>query len=120
MRTHENPVAVLSEICRLLIRLGDSDSFGLTLALSHKIYEIIREENKSDTKPVSLESIFYIYKGIAQIGMNLTDIGVKNVLTGISGTSVSPADRSLGYRALTGAAIAGKNISMDLLLRKNG
>ncbi|MCP4348497.1 MAG: adenylate/guanylate cyclase domain-containing protein [Desulfobacterales bacterium] len=110
LQKHENPAFCLSEICRLLIRLGDRESLGLVLSLSYRIYTLRRSHKENGY-------LSYLYRGIAQIGLKQTDIGIKNVLIGISDNNdhaILSADISLGYWALMSAAVVNKNIKMAL------
>ncbi|MEZ4525689.1 MAG: adenylate/guanylate cyclase domain-containing protein [Desulfobacterales bacterium] len=109
------PEVSLSEICRLKIKTGNQDSFRLCLKLSHKIYSFKCEKNES-------WYISYLYKGIAQIGMHLTNPGITNVLFGISEQPehlIHPVDRALGFRAVMSAAIMHRNLKMALKFARN-
>ena len=106
LKHYQRPVFLLSEVCRLLIKAGDRTSLQLCLRLSHVIYSFKCESNESNY-------ISHLYKGISQIGLHLTDLGIKNVLYGLSMTrnaSLSPVDRALGYRALMSAAILNRKL----------
>lgn len=110
LRHHARPVFLLSEICRLLIKRGDYADFRRCLAMSHKIYVFKTRRNES-------WYISYLYKGIAQIGMRLTDTGVANVLFALSDHSdmdIWPVDEALGHWAIMSAAIANRNLEMAL------
>jgi class 3 adenylate cyclase len=110
IKQHPHPVRVLSEMCRLLFKSGDNRSLTHSLALAHKIYAFKCAHNES-------WYVSYLYKGIAQIGLQLTDLGVKNVLLGIaehSDFSVVPVDKALGYWALMSAAILTRNLKLAL------
>ncbi|MGE0083795.1 MAG: adenylate/guanylate cyclase domain-containing protein [Desulfococcaceae bacterium] len=110
IRNHPHPVFILSEICRLLIKAGDQDSFRLCLDLSHKIYSFKCKRNES-------WYISWLYKGISQIGLKLTNPGITNVLFGMSQKSdhlILPVDRVLGFRALMSAAIMHRNLKMAM------
>lgn len=106
----QRPVFLLSEICRLLFKTGDRQSLRQGLLLSHAIYAF--QCGKHESWYVSS-----LYKGIAQIGLNITDLGVKNVSSGLAGRkdfTLVPLDRALGYWALMSAAIANKNLKLAL------
>ena len=110
IRNHPHPVFLLSEICRLLIKTGDRDSFTLCLDLSHKIYSFKCKKNES-------WYISWLYKGISQIGLKLTNPGITNVLFGMSQKTdhlILPVDRVLGFRALMSAAVMNRNLKMAL------
>jgi class 3 adenylate cyclase len=108
LKAYTYPVFLLSEICRLLIKLGDNESLKFCLALSHTIYSFKCTHNES-------WYISYLYKGIAQIGLHITDLGIKNVSIGIAEQhdfSLVPIDKALGYWALMSAAIANRNLKL--------
>ena len=108
IKEHYHPVLLISEICRLLIKLGTRNSLRQCLALSHLLYPFKCKRNES-------WYISALYKGIAQIGLSQTDLGIKNVSIGLSGQevfSIAAVDRALGYWALTSAAISNKNLKL--------
>lgn len=110
LKSQKRPVFLLSELCRLLIRLGDRASLGICMELSNKIYPFKCNKNESLT-------ISHLYRGISQIGLKTTDLGIKNVAIGLSGQeafSLVPEDRTLGFWALMSAAITKKNIRLAL------
>lgn len=110
LKEYDRPVFVLSEICRLLFKLGDNASLRYGLVLSHIIYAFKCKQNES-------WYISYLYKGIAQIGLGMTDIGSKNVIIGLAKHpkfSMVPVDRTLGYWALMSAAIRNRNLKLAL------
>ncbi len=106
----ENPAALLSMICRLLIRLGDSGSLYLVSKLSYKIHDLEPGPGRESHLPD-------LYRGISQVGLKQTDIGIRNVLVGLSparGNPILPIDNFLGCWALTSAAIMNRNIRLAL------
>lgn len=106
LKHFHHPMFLLSEICRLLLKLGDVTSLKHCLSISHTIHGFKCQQNES-------WYISYLYKGIAQIGLGMTDIGTKNVLLGMAeydNFSLIPVDKALGYWSLTSAAIAQKNL----------
>ncbi len=108
LKHHQRPVALLSEICRLLIKLGDRKSLQLCLTLSHRIYSFKCQHDES-------RRISSLYKGVAQIGLHLAELGIKNVLNAISPHnhfSLAPTDYSLSYWALMSAAILNRNLKL--------
>jgi class 3 adenylate cyclase len=108
LKNHDYPVVILSEICRLLFKLGDHASLKRALTLSHTLYAFKCRNHES-------WYISYLYKGMAQIGLHLTDLGIKNVLTGLSEQTyfpIMPVDRVLGYWALMSACILKKNLKL--------
>jgi class 3 adenylate cyclase len=108
LKHHHHPVCLLSEICRLLLKSGNKNFLQHCLALSHTIYAFKCQQNES-------WYISHLYKGIAQIGMKLTDLGVKNVSIGIAGQeafAMVSVDQALGYWALMSAAIHKKNLKL--------
>ncbi|MCP4403844.1 MAG: adenylate/guanylate cyclase domain-containing protein [bacterium] len=110
LKHYSRPVFLLSGICRLLIKQGTQESLRFCLNLSHVIYTFQCKHHES-------WYISYLYKGISQIGLNLPDLGVKNVLLAISGdrdSDLIPLDTALGYWALTSAAIINRNIKLAL------
>ena len=110
LKHHSRPIFLLSGICRLLIKQGTQESLRFCLSLSHVIYTFQCKHHES-------WYISYLYKGISQIGLNFTDLGIKNVLLAISGNHNSdliPLDTALGYWALTSAAIINRNIKLAL------
>ncbi len=110
LKQYEHPVFFLSEICRLLVKLGDRQSLMYCLALAHTIYAFQCKHNES-------WYISYLYKGIAQIGLNFVDLGVKNVLIGISehpDFSIVAVDEALGYWALMSASVLKKNLKLAI------
>ncbi|MCP4395722.1 MAG: adenylate/guanylate cyclase domain-containing protein [bacterium] len=106
LKHYQRPVFLSSEVCRLLIKAGDRKSLQLCLRLSHVIYTFKCNSNESNY-------ISHLYKGISQIGLHLTDLGIKNVLYGMS-MLLSPVDQALGYRALMSAAILDRNLRLAL------
>lgn len=110
LKSLDQPVRMLSEICRLLIKLGTTESFRCCQGLSHKIYEFQTTHHES-------WYVSNLYKGVSQIGNGNIDIGIKNVLIGISDYSeftAMPIDKAIGYRALATAAVVRKNLRMAL------
>ena len=110
LKHHKHPVLLLSEICRLLIKQGDPNSLGLCGELSHIIYAFTGQQHAS-------RYISSLYKGITQIGLHLTDLGIKNVLFGLSGSRnfrLIPLDSALGYWALMSAAVIKRNLKLSL------
>ncbi len=110
LQHHKRPVHILSTICHLLIRLGDARSMNRCLQLAHRIYSFKCKQDESWYAS-------YLYKGVAQIGLNLAETGITNVLFGISrcrALSVWPEDEALGNWAIMSAAIANKNLKMAM------
>ena len=108
VKYHEDPVFVLSEICRLLFKSGDQVSFRRALTLAHILYAFKCRNHES-------WYISYLYKSIAQLGLRMTDLGIKNVLVGLSEQAhftMMPEDRALGNWALMSASILRKNLSL--------
>ncbi|GAK55426.1 hypothetical protein U27_02259 [Candidatus Vecturithrix granuli] len=108
LKERDHPVFLISEICRLLIKMGERESLRQCLALSHQLYPFKCQRNES-------WHISALYKGIAQIGLSQTDLGIKNVSIGLSGQevfSIAALDRALGYWALMSAAVANKNLKL--------
>lgn len=108
LKAHDHPVFLLSEVCRLLMLLGDRASLRLCLELSHKIYPFHCRNNESMI-------ISHLYRGIAQIGLKMSDIGIKNVSFGLAAHaafSMIPEDRALGFWALTSAAVWKRNLDL--------
>ena len=108
LKHYQRPVFLLSEVCRLLIKSGDRTSLQLCLRLAHVIYTFKCHSNESNY-------ISHLYKGISQIGLYMTDLGIKNVLYGISiphKISHSLVDQALGNWALMSAAIQNRNLRL--------
>jgi len=109
------PVRLLSDLCRLLIRRGDAASFRRCLDLSHKIYSFKCERNES-------WHMSYLYKGIAQIGLGLSDMGITNVLFGLTtqkAYSLFPEDRCLALWALMSASVRHHNLKLAIQFAKS-
>jgi len=62
LKQQGRPVYLLSEVCRLLIQIGDKKSLNLCLNLSNKIYAFKCKNNESLT-------ISHLYRGVSQIGL---------------------------------------------------
>jgi class 3 adenylate cyclase len=115
IQCHNDPITVLASICRLLIRLGDRNSIQLAFDLSHRIHDL--ERAAKEPSPLS-----YLLKGVCQIGLKRTDIGIKNVSYALAATSESSllsVDRGLGYWALVSAAIENRNLCLALTYSKD-
>lgn len=100
------PVATLANICQLLIKRGDFWSLKLTQGLAHKIYSLTRARHVAN-------QLFYLYKGIAEIGMGLRDLGIKNVNIGLRENPafvLHPGDQCLGHWALMSSAVLSREI----------
>jgi len=110
LKQYDHPVFLLSEISRLLFKLGDQQSLKQCLTLSHIMYAFKCKQHES-------RYISCLYKGIAQIGLQMTDLGIKNVSICLSkpeGFILMPVDKALGYWALMSAAITNKNLKLAL------
>lgn len=108
LKARDHPVLLVSEICRLLIKLGEPDSLRQCLALAHLLYPFKCQRNES-------WYLSALYKGMAQIGLAQTDLGIKNVSLGLSGREAFPlaaVDCALGYWALMSAAITNNNLKL--------
>jgi class 3 adenylate cyclase len=108
LKHHPHPVFTLSELCRLLFKLGDQTALRQGLALSHTLYTFTCKRQES-------WHLSHLYKGIAQIGLHFTDLGIKNVLRGVAEHlhfTIMPVDQALGYWALTSAAILNRNLKL--------
>ncbi len=106
----ERPVALLSAVCRLLIKRGDPTSFSRCLRLAHLIHAFKCRRNES-------WYVYYLYKGVAQIGLNLLDPGITNILFAVSGKkgyTLVPVDRALGAWAIASAAVRSRNLAMAM------
>lgn len=108
LKHQSRPMFLLSEICRLLLKSGHPASLSSCLRMSHKIHEFRCQRNES-------WYISSLYKGIAQVGLGMTDIGTKNILLGMgvqTDFTLFAIDQTLGYWALTSAAIAQRNLKL--------
>ena len=111
---YSDPLTSLALICRLLIKKGTPDSFSHCLRLSHSLHTM--ERNRGKNHPHSR-----LFKGISQIGLRLTDIGIKNVVICLSKSetdSLTDLDQCMGYWALMSAAIATQNLKTALKFAK--
>jgi class 3 adenylate cyclase len=102
---HPNPVLLLSEICRLLIRMGDSKSLARARKTAHTLFHFKTGRNES-------WFLHYLYKGMAEIGLGQFGIGFKNVQVGLRGGGgvLYSEDRALGHWALAGSALQQGNL----------
>lgn len=116
IQKHPDSVAVLPKICRFLLQGGVPKTFTTALNLSRRVFELEHAMNKP-------YAVSYLYKGMAQIGMQIIDLGGKNVVRGLSaaaaagtgaGSSISPIDKAYAYWALTSAAVVKRNINLAL------
>ena len=108
LQHHPRPVWVLSEICRLLFKVGDSSALRQALAVTHILYAFKCSHNES-------WRVAALYRGIAQIGLQILDLGIKNVVSGLQSQrdfELTPIDHVLGLWALTSAAIANRNLRL--------
>ncbi|MEI6315087.1 MAG: hypothetical protein WCO89_09465, partial [Syntrophus sp. (in: bacteria)] len=130
IQKHPDSLAVLPKICRFLLQAGEPNAFSTALNLSRRVFELEHALNRP-------YAVSYLYKGMAQIGMQIIDLGGKNVARGMSaaaaaGTGVgagsvpgtrakseaesviSPIDKAYAYWALTSAAVVKRNINLAL------
>lgn len=108
VKQHEHPVRLLSGLCRLLVKAGERKFLQYALALSHTLYAFQCRHRES-------WYIAALYRGLAQIGLGFTQLGVKNVSNGLAGHAhftLMAVDRALGYWALCSAAIANRNLKL--------
>lgn len=105
IQKHPNPVLLLSEVCRLLIRMGDPVSLERARSTAHTLFHFKTHRNES-------WFLFYLYRGMAEIGLGQYGIGFKNVQVGLRGSeecSLYQEDKVLGYWALASASLQQGN-----------
>jgi len=108
LQHHPHPVQALSDICRLLFEIGDAQALRQALAVTHILYAFKCGHNES-------WRVAALYRGIAQIGLHIIDLGIKNVVSSLQSQAefaLTPIDEVLGHWALTSAAITNRNLRL--------
>ncbi len=103
---HEDSSTILADICRLLLKRGDTESLRLAHGVALKMEGLARLGQ-------GIEHPFHLFRGVAEIGLGFRDIGIKHVSTALQEGPTSrliSVDRCLGAWALASAALANREI----------